>query len=106
MFIEETENILRVPGFGIVIVKKSLLAECADNARSVSLNIYEQEKGLNTNGQFRFTPPTHTICAFKRAIDELNDEGGVLKRNERYTQNKLICCDKSIFFSIHIPLSH
>jgi len=31
---------------------------------------------MNTNGQFRFTPPTHIIAAFAKAIEEFNEEGG------------------------------
>jgi len=33
---------------------------------------------------FRFTPPTHTMLAFKQALVELEDEGGVDKRAERW----------------------
>ncbi|CAF4967355.1 unnamed protein product, partial [Rotaria magnacalcarata] len=35
--------------------------------------------------------PTHTILAFKRALDELDQEGGVHGRAKRYeANNKLI----------------
>merc|ERR1712228_725798 len=93
-----------VPGFGIIIIKKALLAKCKENARSLSLDLYDQEKGLTANGQFRFTPPTHTICAFKKALDELKEEGGVLKRNERYSQNKIDVCDtmKDLGFELYL----
>ena len=37
--------------------------------------------------QFRFTPPIQSILAFRKAIDELKEEGGVQKRSERYRQN-------------------
>lgn len=47
-----------------------------DNARSLSLDLYEQWKGLDANGQFRFTPPTHVLKAFKTAIDEYLERGG------------------------------
>lgn len=40
-----------VPGFGIVIARNSVLEQCEGNARSLSLDIYEQAKGLNKNGQ-------------------------------------------------------
>lgn len=82
-----------VPGFGISIVDKQLLAECEGRARSLSLDLFDQEKGLSANGQFRFTPPTHTICAFQRALNELKDEGGVVARNRRYNANKQIVCE-------------
>lgn len=41
---------------------------------------------LKTN-QFRFTPPTHSILAFKQALVELEQEGGPQKRYERYSNN-------------------
>ena len=74
-----------VPGFGFVIAKKDTLMETKGNARSLSLDLYDQwnamEKG---NGKWRFTSPTHVVHAFYEAIQELQDEGGVVKRNERY----------------------
>ena len=47
-------------------------------------------KGLASNGQFRFTPPTHTICAFQKALKELKEEGGVQSRANRYKKNQQI----------------
>ena len=32
---------------------------------SLSLDLYEQNLGLDKNGQFRFTPPTHAMLAFR-----------------------------------------
>ena len=82
-----------VPGFGVIIARKELLEKCGDRARSLSLDVFEQEKGLNTNGQFRFTPPTHTICALQKALNELSEEGGISNRNKRYEKNKEIVCN-------------
>eukprot|EP01084_Bolivina_argentea_P061036 111548_1 len=95
-----------IPGFGITIAKKSLLEQCCNRARSLSLDLYDQDKGLNGNGQFRFTPPTHTICAFQQALNELNEEGGVMKRNERYEANKKIICDVmlELGFELYLPV--
>ena len=39
---------------------------------------------LNCNGSF--LAPTHAILAFKRALDELEEEGGVEGRAKRYNQ--------------------
>ena len=76
-----------VPGFGVVVIKKSLLGQCENRARSLSLDLFDQEKGLTANGQFRFTPPTHTICISK-ALNELKEEGGVLKEMKDMRQIK------------------
>jgi 2-aminoethylphosphonate-pyruvate transaminase len=46
-----------------------------------------QWRGLEANGQFRFTPPTHAILAFRQALSELDAEGGVTARSARYRRN-------------------
>jgi 2-aminoethylphosphonate-pyruvate transaminase len=76
-----------VPGFSFVLARRDQLAECGGQSRSVSLDLYEQWKGLDANGQFRFTPPTHAILAFAQALRELTDEGGVAGRAARYQAN-------------------
>jgi len=76
-----------VPGFGFIIAKREALMECEGNARSLSLDIHAQWKGLEANGQFRFTPPTHSLLAFHQALDELEVEGGVAARAGRYGDN-------------------
>ena len=43
---------------------------------------------MQTTGQWRFTPPTHTIAAFLAALDEHDAEGGVAGRRARYTRNR------------------
>jgi len=79
-----------VPGFAFAICKKSELEKAKGNARSLSLDLYEQWAGLETNGQFRFTPPTLSIMAFRQALRELDEEGGVQARELRYKTNKKI----------------
>ena len=56
-------------------------------ARSLSLDLYDQWQGLERNGQFRFTPPTHALLAFYQALLELEQEGGVAARAARYRNN-------------------
>jgi 2-aminoethylphosphonate-pyruvate transaminase len=53
----------------------------------VVLDLYEQWKGLEANGQFRFTPPTHALVAFHQAMKEHAAEGGVEARGNRYARN-------------------
>lgn len=76
-----------VPGFSIIMAKQKTLLATEGYARSFSLNLLAQWKGLETNGQFRFTPPTHTLLAFHQALLELEAEGGVKGRADRYRTN-------------------
>lgn len=47
-------------------------------------------ENLDKTGQFRFTPPTHTLLAFKKAVEEFWQEGGVEGRASRYMENRRI----------------
>jgi 2-aminoethylphosphonate-pyruvate transaminase len=82
-----------VPGFGFVLAKRDLLSEAGGRARSVSLDLVAQWKGLEADGQFRFTPPTHTLLAFSQALKELEAEGGIPARANRYAENARILVD-------------
>jgi 2-aminoethylphosphonate-pyruvate transaminase len=76
-----------VPGFCFVICRRDALLACEGLARSLSLDLLGQFKGFRANGQFRFTPPTHSLLAFDQALNELDAEGGVTARAERYRRN-------------------
>lgn len=76
-----------VPGFGFILAKKSSLDECKGNARSLAFDMYAQWEGLEKDGQFRFTPPTHALLAYQQALIEHEAEGGVVARSERYQEN-------------------
>lgn len=76
-----------VPGLAFVIAKKDRLLAAEGYARSLSLDLVAQWKGLERNGQFRFTPPTHALLAFHQALEELEEEGGVAGRAARYRRN-------------------
>lgn len=76
-----------VPGFSFVLCRRAALLECEGIARSLSLDLLAQLKGFEKNGQFRYTPPTHAILAFTRALDELDAEGGPPAREARYRRN-------------------
>ncbi|ELT93050.1 hypothetical protein CAPTEDRAFT_153068 [Capitella teleta] len=79
-----------VPGFGFAICRRSLVAASKGNARSYCLDLVDQNEGLDKNGQFRFTPPTHAMLAFNQALTELHAEGGVNARSARYQSNRAI----------------
>ncbi|MFO1497436.1 MAG: 2-aminoethylphosphonate--pyruvate transaminase [Verrucomicrobiota bacterium] len=76
-----------VPGFSLVIARRPDLLACEGYARSLSLDLLAQWKGFEKNDQFRYTPPTHSILAFKTALDELDLEGGPSARGGRYLRN-------------------
>lgn len=76
-----------VPGFAFAIARTSALLATEGYARSLSLDLLGQWKGLEANGQFRFTPPTHALLAFRQALRELEEEGGVEGRAARYHRN-------------------
>jgi 2-aminoethylphosphonate-pyruvate transaminase len=76
-----------VPGFGFVLAHHGRLVEAKGNARTLSLDLYAQWAGLEGDGQFRFTPPTHALLAFHQALNELDAEGGPHGRAARYAQN-------------------
>jgi len=77
-----------VPGFGFIIARQDLLAHTEHNARSLSLDLFDQWRTMEEgNGKWRFTSPTHVVRAFAMALEELAREGGVKKRWQRYTAN-------------------
>jgi 2-aminoethylphosphonate-pyruvate transaminase len=77
-----------VPGFSFVICRRDALLACDGYARSLSLNLLDQLKVFEKNGQFRYTPPTHSILALEQALKELDQEGGVAGRAARYRRNQ------------------
>ncbi len=76
-----------VPGFGFCLCRREALTETRGWSRTLSLDLLAQWEGLEKNGQFRFTPPTHTILAFRQALRELDQECGVSGRSARYEEN-------------------
>ncbi|WP_336784457.1 2-aminoethylphosphonate--pyruvate transaminase [Paenibacillus sp. MMO-177] len=83
-----------VPGFGFVIARTEALLSCKGQARSLSLDLYDQwavmEKG---GGKWRFTSPTHVVRAFDQALIELEAEGGIAARHERYKANQQLLAE-------------
>ena len=81
-----------VPGFCFVLCQREKLLKCAGNPRTLSLDLLDQFKGFERNGQFRYTPPTHAILAFQQALTEFESEGGVAGRGARYRANHEMLC--------------
>jgi 2-aminoethylphosphonate-pyruvate transaminase len=97
-----------VPGFSFVLAQRDKLAACAGQSRGLSLDLHEQWRGFESNGQFRFTPPTHALLAFSRALRELADEGGVAARAARYQANHraLLAGMTRLGFRAFLPPEH
>ena len=108
-----------VPGFSFVFCRREALLACEGYARSLSLDLLGQLKGFEKNGQFRYTPPTHSLLAFEQALHELRREGGIPARGTRYRRNHEILvagmkqigfkpyldpvCQSFIITSFHFP---
>ncbi|OHB79958.1 MAG: 2-aminoethylphosphonate--pyruvate transaminase [Planctomycetes bacterium RBG_16_64_10] len=94
-----------VPGFAFVICRRAALAASAGRARTLSLDLYAQWRGLEANGQFRFTPPTHAILACRQALRELESEGGVAARAARYRHHHalLVRGMRELGFQPYVP---
>jgi 2-aminoethylphosphonate-pyruvate transaminase len=94
-----------IPGFSFVLAKRKELEKCNNQARTLSLDLYDQWAGLNFNGQFRFTPPVQVLLAFNTALDELANEGGVRARGRRYNENNalLISGMRKLGFKVYLP---
>ncbi|MFL9892978.1 2-aminoethylphosphonate--pyruvate transaminase [Paraburkholderia sp. RL17-381-BIF-C] len=77
-----------VPGFGFVIARKSALQEAKGRSHSLALDVYDQWDVMSRTGQWRFTPPTHTVAAFIEALRLHKLEGGQGGRLARYANNR------------------
>ena len=76
-----------IPGLAFVIARRSALEGIEGQARALVLDVFAQWRGLEKDGQFRFTPPTHALLALRQALIELELEGGVAARGARYRAN-------------------
>jgi 2-aminoethylphosphonate-pyruvate transaminase len=75
------------PGMGFCLARREALEKTKGNSPSLSLDLYDQWVSMEKNGQWRFTPPTHCILAFDKALQEYDAEGGLEGRGRRYREN-------------------
>ena len=75
------------PGMGFCIANRTSLEATKGHSPSLCMDLYDQWVSMESNGQWRFTPPTHAILAFNQALDEFEQEGGVEGRGQRYRNN-------------------
>lgn len=97
-----------VPGFSIVLARRAALLATEGHARTLSLDLHAQWRGLERNGQFRFTPPTHTLLALEQALRDLGAEGGVAGRAVRYKANhaQLVGGMQEMGFELYLAPEH
>ncbi|ROT71402.1 hypothetical protein C7M84_010278 [Penaeus vannamei] len=79
-----------VPGFSFAICRTKHLLSCKGNCRVLSLDLVDQHSALERSGQFRFTPATHAMLAFRQALREYASSGGLEGRAKRYQENRSI----------------
>ena len=75
------------PGMGFVIVRQAVLEKCQGNSHSLAMDLYDQWTYMQKTTQWRFTPPTHVVAAFRAALDQFKAEGGQPARGARYRKN-------------------
>lgn len=95
-----------VPGFSFIIANRKKLMECEGKAKSLSLDLYDQWKTMEKDGKWRFTSPTHAVLAFSKALDELEEEGGIPARSRRYYDNNRLLITKMKEMGIETYIDH
>ena len=72
---------------GFVIARQALLEKCQGNSHSLAMDLFDQWTYMQKTTQWRFTPPTHVVAAFRVALDQFKAEGGTQARGNRYRSN-------------------
>jgi len=77
------------PGFSFVLARPDAIASTQGQAHSLALDLHAQWAEMEAHhGKSRSTSSTHTLLAFAQALEELEAEGGVAARAQRYTRNQ------------------
>jgi len=95
-----------MPGLAWVICRREGLEESRQiPRRSYYLNLYQQYRHFEANGQMQFTPPVQVVYALAQAIREFWEEGAD-NRFRRYRRNWEILMDglRDLGFRILLPL--
>lgn len=82
-----------VPGIAFALVRARLIERCAGQSPSLSLDLYDQWRGFEKTGQWRFTPPVQVVAAAVEALRRLEAEGGPAARYRRYAANLEVLVD-------------
>jgi len=76
-----------VPGLGFALLDRAALTAAQGVSPSLSLDLHDQWRGFEGNGQWRFTPPVQVVAALVAALRQLEAEGGPAARLRRYQDN-------------------
>jgi 2-aminoethylphosphonate-pyruvate transaminase len=76
-----------VPGIAFALVERTAIERAAGVAPSLSLDLHDQWRGFETNGQWRFTPPVQVVAALVESLYMLEVEGGPAARYAHYAAN-------------------
>jgi 2-aminoethylphosphonate-pyruvate transaminase len=77
-----------VPGLGLVVAERAQLERTRGWARSLAFDLYDQWQFMESQRtRWRFTSPTFVVRALAQAVRELEEEGGVAARHQRYENN-------------------
>jgi 2-aminoethylphosphonate-pyruvate transaminase len=76
-----------VPGIAFALVETNAIERAKRIAPSLSLDLHDQWRGFENNGQWRFTPPVQVVAALVEALRVLEAEGGPAARGAHYAAN-------------------
>jgi 2-aminoethylphosphonate-pyruvate transaminase len=96
------------PGLGFALVERAALAEAKGVSPSLSLDLHDQWRGFEANGQWRFTPPVQVVAALVEALRLLEQEGGPPARLARYQANLKVLSDgfTRLGFPLYLDPAH
>lgn len=93
-----------VPGIAFALVEANAIGRAKGVAPSLSLDLYDQWRGFEANGQWRFTPPVQVVAALVAALRALEAEGGPVARGRRYAANFRTLADGMARLGFHLFL--
>lgn len=82
-----------VPGIAFALIEQGTLERAKGVAPSLCLDLHDQWRGFESNGQWRFTPPVQVVSALVEALRFLEVEGGPAARLAHYQKNCRVLID-------------
>jgi 2-aminoethylphosphonate-pyruvate transaminase len=94
-----------IPGVSFVISKTEHLQAAAGQSHSRVLDLHSQWTAQHEQGHVRYTPATHALVALRASLRELDEEGGVTSRSQRFARNAETLRErlKAMGFSLLLP---
>ncbi|HET7594407.1 MAG TPA: 2-aminoethylphosphonate--pyruvate transaminase, partial [Stellaceae bacterium] len=93
-----------VPGIAFALIETKAIERAKRVAPSLSLDLHDQWRGFESNGQWRFTPPVQVVAALVEALRVLEAEGGPAARLEHYAKNLKVLVDGMARLGFHLFL--